>query len=395
MAPQAGGRARDIAQTGAGAGGTIDNGQHICIGAYRETLRLMAVVGVEEKHAFLRMPLTLVDAAGAGLRLRGGPALPAFVLAVLSRRGWRWRERIALLRQAASWQRAGFSCAPEITVAQLCEGLPGDVFTGFIEPLCVAALNTPAAGASGAVFLRVLRDALKSGPGSADLLLPRLGLGSLLPEPASLWLGTRGATLRLSHRVGVIEAAAGGWAIDGERFDGVVLAASAAEAARLALAHAPGWSAGAAALRYEPIVTVYAQAPGCRLPEPMLALDSGPGQPAQFVFDRGQLGGPAGMLALVVSGAAEWVERGSAATAQAALAQAESALGAFLKEPLRLVRTIVEKRATFACTPRLDRPPMAIAPQWVAAGDYVDGPYPATLEGAVRCGVAAARALLG
>ena len=56
---------------------------------------------------------------------------------------------------------------------------------------------------------------------------------------------------------------------------------------------------------------------------------------------------------------------------------------------LQPIRTVVEKRATFACTPGLRRPAQAIAPGLWAAGDYVDGPYPATLEGAVRSGLAA------
>jgi len=57
------------------------------------------------------------------------------------------------------------------------------------------------------------------------------------------------------------------------------------------------------------------------------------------------------------------------------------------------VLTVVEKRATFACTPGLQRPAQDIAPGLLACGDYVDGPYPATLEGAVRSGISAAHAL--
>ncbi|MDQ6638379.1 MAG: FAD-dependent oxidoreductase, partial [Pseudomonadota bacterium] len=64
MAPAAGGRARDVVSHG----GVLDNGQHICIGAYVETLRLLREVGVDEKAVFARMPLTLVDAEGRGLR---------------------------------------------------------------------------------------------------------------------------------------------------------------------------------------------------------------------------------------------------------------------------------------------------------------------------------------
>jgi predicted NAD/FAD-dependent oxidoreductase len=61
--------------------------------------------------------------------------------------------------------------------------------------------------------------------------------------------------------------------------------------------------------------------------------------------------------------------------------------------PLEPVQTIVEKRATFACTPDLQRPAHEVAAGLLACGDYIAGPYPATLEGAVRSGLAAARRL--
>jgi hypothetical protein len=121
----------------------------------------------------------------------------------------------------------------------------------------------------------------------------------------------------------------------------------------------------------------------------MLALAAGPGAPAQFVFDRGQLGGPPGLLAFVISGAQPWVDAGREATVAATLAQARHALGAWLPEDVRLLRWIAEKRATFRCVPGLIRPTARIATGLIAAGDHVDGPYPATLEGAVRSGVQA------
>ena len=85
------------------------------------------------------------------------------------------------------------------------------------------------------------------------------------------------------------------------------------------------------------------------------------------------------------------VDRGADATCDAVLNQARQMLGRELRAPLRVQRLLTEKRATFRCTPGLQRPPASVAPCLHAAGDYVDGPYPATLEGAVRSGVAAAR----
>jgi len=253
-----------------------------------------------------------------------------------------------------------------------------------IDPLCVSALNTPAAEASGQVFLRVLRDAMFGVRGGSNLLLPRQDLGALFPDAAAKWIAARGSRVTPGQRVQTIAPDGPGWRVDGAAFDAVLLACPPAEAARLATGH-DAWCAQARALRFEAITTVYLEG-GHRLPEPMLALRATPAAPAQFVFDRGQLGGPAGLWAMVVS--ASTAER--AALEERVCAQAVAQLDC--KAP-RLLQTVIEKRATFACTPGLQRPPMQIAPGLAACGDYVEGPYPATLEGAVLSGLAAARAL--
>ena len=380
MAPQLGGRSRGVDV----AGMALDNGQHILIGAYVETLALMRTVGVDLGDACMRTPLRVTYPDGVGLQLNPGAPMLAFGGAVLRQRGWRLGERLALLQAATGWVLSGFRCDSSLTVAALTHRLPRAIRDDLIDPLCVAALNTPATYASASVFLRVLKDALFSGPGSADLLLPRVSLSAMLPAPAQRWLIEAGATLRLQRRVEalVADGDGDGWSLDGEHFDQVVLATTPVEAARLTRGIAPDWSRTAAALRYEPIVTVYLQGDGVRLPEPMLALRSDERSPAQFVFDRGQLGGPTGLLAFVISGAQPWVDRGMEATSNAAIAQAQAALGL----ALTLVQTLTEKRATFRCTPGLQRPAMRIAPNLHAAGDHVAGPYPATLEGAVRSG---------
>ena len=278
----------------------------------------------------------------------------------------------------------------------LCAGLSERVRIQLIEPLCVAALNTPANVASASVFLRVLKDALFSGPGSADLLLPRRSLSELLPAPAQHWLERADTSIRLSQRVDLLQPADGGWLVNGLRFDAVILAVTAVEASRLIGPLRADWSVQAAALRYEPIVTVYARAANARLAQPMLALPAsvdGDGNPAQFVFDLGLLNGQAGLLAFVISGARRWVERGIDTTIDETLIQGRRELARSLRGPLVPVRALTEKRATFACTPGLERPPAVIRDGLVAAGDYVDGPYPATLEGAVRSGLFAARSI--
>ncbi|MFT3777786.1 MAG: hydroxysqualene dehydroxylase HpnE [Ottowia sp.] len=391
-----GGRARAVPLALPGGGTLVaDNGQHILIGAYTATLALMRAVGVDPAQALQRLPLTLRYPDGSGLALpRLRPPLDA-AAGILTARGWRWAERLALLRAAADWRRGGFACDASLTVAGLCAHLPARVMQDFIEPLCVAALNTPVAEASALVFLRVLQDALLGPPGSADLLLPRTDLGALLPDPALRWLRERGAAVHLGRRVEALHAQAPHWRIDGQDFDHVVLALPAPAAARvLAASTAPppladalhAWGASAAALRHEAIATVYTLADS-GLPAPMLALRANGGAPAQFVFDRGALpGSPAARLLAFVASAAR---SGSAELEQAVLRQAQTQLGL----TVRPLRTVTEKRATFACTPGLRRPPMRIAPSLLACGDFIDGPYPATLEGAARSGEQAAKAL--
>ena len=388
MAPQLGGRAREVLADGV----ALDNGQHICIGAYSETLRLLRDIGVAESDAFLRTPLRLVDPEGRGLALGAGPPMLAFARAVLRHPHWNWFDKISLMATTTRWLISGFKCRPEQTVAELTAELRPIVRAELVEPLCVAALNTPMETASGEVFLRVLRDALFSAPGSSDLLIPRVGLGAVLPAPAARWLRAAGVDLRLRHRVRAMSAIDGGWQVDDEHFAAVVLAASAQESARLAASTAPIWADVAGSMPYAPIVTVYLRSPGTVLPWPMLALKAAPRRPAQFVFDRGQLGAPPGLLAFVVSGAEAWVAAGTEATIAATCRQAREALGPWLHEPLTVTQVVTERRATFRCIPALRRPAMRIADNLAAAGDYVDGPYPSTLEGAIRSGLAAARA---
>jgi squalene-associated FAD-dependent desaturase len=398
MAAQAGGRARSL--DGHNSALRLDNGQHILIGAYTATLGLMHTIGVDPAQALLRQPLALLDASGQGLRLPAGAAVPAFVRAVLALRSWPWRDRFALLGQATGWMLHGFRCPPEWTVARLAARLPGVVRAELIEPLCVAALNTPADAASAQVFLRVLKDALFAGPGASDLLLPKAPLATLLPEPALTWLVDHGAQVRLGQRVQQVARTAQGWQVDGKPCDHVVLACSAAEAARLTGGLQTDWSRRAAAFTYEPIVTVYLRCAGARLAAPMVALpsDAPDREPAQFAFDLGAISGPhlADRFAYVVSGAAQWTERGLRSTEEAVRVQASASLrrpGPAGLQGIEVLQTVAEKRATFRCTPGLQRPPRVIAPGLQAAGDYIEGPYPATLEGAVRSGLEAAAAL--
>lgn len=402
-----GGRAR--ATTLGMADGTVlhvDNGQHILIGAYRQTLRLLQVVGVEVNSALLQIPMTLLTPQGQGICLPELPGPLDALVAVALAKGWSLADKGSLLRAVMGWQRDHFQCPPALTVAQLCQGLRPRVLADLIAPLCLSALNTPAQRASAQVFLRVLHDAVLGPSGCSRLLLPRVDLSQLFPRPAQRWLVQQGAQLHLGASIESISQQGIRWQLQApslpaqvlpaDGFDALILATSAHAGARLlrssAALAAPAlaapmqrWSDLAQALAYEAIACVYACCAGARLSHPMLRLDSDAQQPAQFVFDRGQLGGAPGLLAFVVS--ASRLDR--AALTRQVLAQGCRQLGLQLQG----VQTLIEKRATFACSPELKRPPQQIASGLYACGDYVAGVYPATLEAAVRSAVAAVAAL--
>lgn len=410
---QLGGRARNLELPG---GTFADNGQHILIGAYAECLRLMRAVGVAPEQALLRRPLAMRHADGSGLSFPELPAPLDALVGIVSARGWSLRERAALLGRALRWRLQGFRCADAATVADICSGLPNRLLDEFIEPLCVSALNLPAAQASGSIFLRVLHDALFAGTGGSHFLLPRCGLGDLFPNPAAQWLQDRGHAVHTASRIQELIPQGQQWLLrssnpataaelEQSRFDAVLLACPPQGAARLALlaaedqrlpardgVHYQHWAQSAQALEHTAIATVYTRS-SHRLAVglPWLALQPDAQAPAQFVFDRSHLqpadGAQQGLMAFVVSDCRtdrETLER-------QVLEQARQQLG---WQDIQAVLTVVEKRATFACRPDVKRPGMKLGHGLWACGDYVSGPYPATLEGAVRCGMTAADELV-
>lgn len=394
-----GGRARSI-QTHSEDYPLLDNGQHILIGAYQKTLSMMQIVGIDLEKAFWRKPLDLRYADGSGLSLPNKSFPLNLLQGIAFNSSWSAVDKWQLLTSAWQWQRMHFECAEHLTVADLCKKMTPPVWQDLIEPLCVSALNTPANEASGKVFLRIMKDALFGPVGSSDLLLPRLDLGQLFPNAAIKWLEKKGASCHSGQRIesildaGINSSKAPRWQLGNHKFDHLVIATPAWDAAHLLEKFNAAWASTTRQLRYETIATVYVQGPlDFKLPLPMLALRITQGSPAQFAFDRGQIytkAGTPGLLAFVVSAnklSKEDVTHQVMGQLSALLIQ----LGqdALRIEAFKVIQTVVEKRATFACIPNLKRPSARPCQGITVCGDYVEGPYPATLEGAIISGIQA------
>ncbi|WP_318526584.1 MULTISPECIES: hydroxysqualene dehydroxylase HpnE [Janthinobacterium] len=406
-----GGRARRVEREST----VLDNGQHILLGAYTETLRLIKLAGQDPAELILTLPLQMRYPAGSGGMDFIAPRLPAplhLAWALLRAQGLLRADKLALMRFSTAMRTMGWQLYNDCSVSELLQRFDQTERLNRLmwHPLCLAALNTPPERASARVFLNVLRDSLgASRRRASDMLIPKADLSALLPDAASRYVVQHGGTVRTGAKITALQALPDGrWGLDdGESFDGVIVATSSVQAASLLQglhdARLDEAVSRMQAFMPEAISTCYLQYDvSVRLDLPFYALVDAPEQQhwGQFVFDRGQLdSNQAGLLAVVISASGYAAEQGHGPLAQAIAAQLAQVLQRpALAQPL-WTQLITEKRATFACTPDLARPGNASGmPGLLLAGDYTANDdrtqdYPATIEAAVRSGVAAAKAI--
>ena len=390
-----GGRARRVEVNGV----ALDNGLHILIGAYHEALRLIAKVSGARDSGLRREPLDLHVLGKFRLRAARLPAPLHLAAALLRAQGLNFSERLRAVQWMSHLRATSFQLDADVPVALLlARHRQGALALRHLwEPLCTSALNTPPERASGRVFLNVLRDSLSGRREDSDLLLPATDLSALFPEPAARYVEQRGGQVLTGTPVSSLEADDSGLtlytAASRTRFSHAVCALPPYRVAET-LAGLPPLAEVTRTvqrLAYEPIYSVYLQyAEPLGLPQAMFGLDA---TTAQWVFDRGALSGQRGLVGVVISasGRHQDLDQGTL------VARVHGELRAHfpqLNEPL-WSQVIAEKRATFSCVVGVERPSQRTAlPNVYLAGDYTASAYPATLESAVRSGVACARMIL-
>ena len=397
---QLGGRARCVAFDAE----RVDNGQHLMIGAYRETLRLLALVHATHAPPIVRRRLQLRMHTAAEKFSLTAPNLPAplhLVAALLSARGISAGERRNALRFciALAWRR--FELADDISLAQLLaqHRQTPRLIECLWEPLCLATLNTPLNEASAQVFLAVLRDAFARRRADSDLLFAATDLGNFFPAAALDYIEQHGGRVVLAERISELhianDAIAGAASTQQlHASENVVLATPAYATARLFAPHVSlqTIARNLEQLTYEPICTVYLRYPAhVTLNTNMVGFT---GTLTQWLIDRAHCDQP-GLMAAVISARGAHMDLDNDALTQQVRDEIARYYPAWPTPYNSMV--IREKRATFACRVGINslRPANAtpVRGLWLA-GDYTATGYPATLEGAVRSGVHCARQIL-
>ncbi|MGR3464425.1 MULTISPECIES: hydroxysqualene dehydroxylase [Rhodobacterales] len=317
-------------------------------------------------HWALRLPLGLRDLLTGGLRLPPGTALP-------------------LGPDTARLMRA----RPGSTVAQAIPGR-GPAWTRIWEPLSLAVLNAPPDRAAAAPLAEVLRrTVLRGGQACRPVTMPR-GLGPTLIDPALATLAHRGIRPHYRHPLTGLTTRAG--RAETLRFGEGEIALAPGDAVVLALppealsrlldlpAPGPGQSILNAHFRVDPALAA-------SLP-PLTGLIS---SLSHWLFRRGDV------LSVTVSAADSLTGPAPDRAALTDRIWSEIARATGTDAPPIAARLIRARAATADASPegRATRPDPHPFPNLALAGDWLAGPLPETIEGALISGRAAARALTG
>ena len=405
-----GGRATAFADRDTGE--LVDNGQHVLLGCYRETLAFLSDIGALGNVTFAReLQITMIDREGRRSQLVC-PALPSPLHLLGGLFEWdalTWSDRMSALRMAGPLRRARRELRPG---ASLLAASPGETVRAWLErngqsarlcemlwePLALAALNQPIDSAAAPPFARVLAEMFGPDPRAAAIVLPTKPLHLMYAEPARAFIERSGGSVRTGARATVVIRAGGvPPAVEalGERWTprAVVSAVPWFSFGSLLagdLSSVRGLIDRTQRMSSSPIVTVNLWFDRVVMEEPFIGL---PGRAMQWVFDKRQVfGGEASHLSLVSSGASPLVDKTNAELIAAAHQELIDAMPEVRAAMLVRATVIREPNATFSLAPGEPmRPvPSTGVPGLCLAGDWIDTGLPATIESAVRSGHRAA-----
>ncbi len=411
QAPRLGGRATSFVDRESGE--RVDNGQHVLFGCYRSTYELLNELGAADR-APLERSLQLTMAGGLDGRSfhLHCPELPSpwhLIFGLLT-----WSAVPAADRLSARHMKSFLQDSRRLRADEVAAGVdPSLTVTEWLDqrrqpvsmkkwlwnPLAYAALNQSPDDAAARPFVRVLAEMFGPDPGAAAVALPRVPLDELMAMPAVDYLEARGGAVMLRRPARI--AMSGGRITSVKVGDTIVRAATVISAvpwhafAGLWEENAPSAlsevSRNAAGMRSTPIVTVNMWFDRSVMDRRHSFLGVVDGT-TQWLFDREKITGSGGHLSAVSSGAVDLLRLENDDLVERAHADVRRVLPASARATLTRALVVREPRAGFSLAPNSPPRPGAVTPLqgFLLAGDWTDTGLPATIEGAVRSGVAAA-----
>jgi squalene-associated FAD-dependent desaturase len=398
-APQAGGRARAVAF----GEHTVDNGQHICLGAYHTLRQLLRELGLQEKDFFQIRPMELFAHGKSTLHLKVRQLPTPFNLlaGLVTARNLPWRAKYQALRLCRLLNKIDFKLKEDVVLLDFLQSYyqSEHIIKHLWEPIALATMTTPINQASTQIFLNILKQVFNFAHNDSNWYFPATDLSSLVPQQIEQYLRIRGhqiiygQSIKQLHITGKqcskISSSTKDW-----QADHIVLAVPPWQAISLLQPHAELQTQVQALTNfdYEPISTIYFEfANDVQLPYPMVGML---GSTAQWVFDRAFSGQPK-ILSIVISGPGEHQKLSQEMLIKLVFSELKAV---FKNIPMPIKhRVINEKRAAFSCTPAIQkhRPGAKtnIANLWLT-GDYLQTNLPSTLEGALLSGKRTAAEIL-
>jgi squalene-associated FAD-dependent desaturase len=393
-------------------GHVLDNCQHVVMGCCTNLLDLYRRLGVLDRITW-HHATWWANPPHAPDRLRPGwlPAPGHFSGSFLRMRLLDTRQKLAIGR--AMWRllrmgRAGRLAWRGRTFGDFLQELaqPDPVVRLFWEPVVVSACNLPCSRVDAPFAMQVFQEGFLGHGFASAVGLSQVPLLELY-DPAESLLARTGGQIRLGVSAQSI-------AFDGRRVSGVVTDDGLEEAAAVvssvpfdrlsrlctpALVQADARLQGLDGIRTSPILGVHLTYPQRVLETPHLVL---PARATQWLFDKGVDAAGRQHVHAVISAADDWMDLNEGEIARRVHADVSWACArAVGLEPVE-VRSVKEKRATFAAEPGFAslRPgaragALGGVDNLFLAGDWCDTGWPATMEGAVRSGYAAAAAICG
>jgi len=405
--PQLGGRARSIEWNGM----TLDNGQHLMIGAYQQMLSLLDTMQADVSGLFKQLPhrMLMLDAntgsVAFDLKLPTFPAPLHLLFGVFKIPCLTLIEKFQVLIRFNRLLNTAVKNDLPVSDWLISAKLPETYIKNLLEPICLAALTTHPQQASAKAFQSVLQQTFNAPANYTDLFIPTTDLGQVFPAQAKQFILQHGGKIRTRSKVQSLKA-------DNNRitaitvenkeqlFEQIILATPARITARLLSnihqAHAIVEQINQ--LQYEPVTTLYLQfKQAVKLPAEMTGIVNGY---SEWVFERASSGHNT-VLAVVISAQGKHLQMPAAELTGWVLAELKQAIND-LPELLDS-KLIVEKRATIQCHPDVDQYRPGIhthLSNLKLCGDYVyieennQPGLPSTLEGALRSGVKCAQSII-